>query len=197
MARRSYRMEKRAEAAEETRRRIVEACFALHARQGIAATTMSQIAETAGVSIGTVYHHFPSYDDAIAACGAFTEALVPLPKPEVLDGCDDSAARLAALATAIFSFYERLQCYARIRAERDRYEPVARFVTREVENRRALTRAALKPCGANERTVKLTAALLDVAVYDELREAGFSTTAAALSVAATLTAGLEARQGAA
>mgnify|MGYP000291899551 CR=1 FL=1 len=196
MGRRNYRMDKRAEAAEETRRRIVEACFALHSRQGIATTTMSQIAEAAGVSIGTVYHHFPSYDDAVTACGEFTAALAPLPGPEALADDEDLAGRLAALAGAVFGFYDSLPFYARVRGEKDRFEPVARFVDREVANRRALTRIALNPFGASERTVKLIAAMLDVAVYEELREAGFSAAAATRAVAGTLAAAVEARQSA-
>lgn len=46
--------------------------MALHRDRGIAATTMKDIAERADVGIGTVYHHFPSYEDAIRACGART-----------------------------------------------------------------------------------------------------------------------------
>jgi len=68
MGRRSYRLKQRAESAEETRRRLVEATFALHGEQGIAATTMKQIAERAGVGVGTVYHHFPTIEDTVAAC---------------------------------------------------------------------------------------------------------------------------------
>ena len=50
MARRIYTQSKRGDAAETTRRRIVEATFDLHAEQGIAATTMKQIAARAGVA---------------------------------------------------------------------------------------------------------------------------------------------------
>ncbi|HEY0437700.1 MAG TPA: helix-turn-helix domain-containing protein, partial [Phenylobacterium sp.] len=64
---RTYRQSKRGDTAEETRRRIVDACFELHREQGMVATTMKQIAERAGVSVGSVYHHFPTYDDAIRA----------------------------------------------------------------------------------------------------------------------------------
>jgi AcrR family transcriptional regulator len=184
-------MDKRAQAADETRRRIVEACFELHARQGIAATTMTQVAEVAGVGIGTVYHYFPSYEDAVTACGAFTAATVPLPTSEALAGSDELGERLEALAAAVFDFYDRLEPFVRIRAERDRFEPVHRFVEHEESNRRALTRAALEPFGADEATVQLVAALLDAAVYDELRRAGYSPGTAARSVAITLTAGLE------
>ena len=60
MSPRRYRLERRAETAGETRRRLVDATFALHVEQGISATTMTDIAARAGVSVGTVYHHFPT-----------------------------------------------------------------------------------------------------------------------------------------
>ena len=41
MSPRRYRLERRAETAAETRRRLVEATFALHAERGISATTMT------------------------------------------------------------------------------------------------------------------------------------------------------------
>ena len=53
MPHRQYRQSRRAESTEETRRRIVEATYALHAEQGMAATSMKQIAARADVSVGT------------------------------------------------------------------------------------------------------------------------------------------------
>ena len=70
MKRRTYQLGRRAESAEETRRRLVQATFELHGEQGIAATSMKQIADRAGVGIGTVYHHFPTLDETVMACGA-------------------------------------------------------------------------------------------------------------------------------
>jgi AcrR family transcriptional regulator len=58
MTPRPYRLGRRAESAEETLRRIVRATYTLHCEQGVAATTMKQIARRADVSVGTVYHHF-------------------------------------------------------------------------------------------------------------------------------------------
>ena len=80
---RKYNLGRRGEAAEETRRRIVDATFALHSEQGVAATTMKDIAERADVSVGTVYHHFPTYDDAIQACGEHAIAFAPPPGPDL------------------------------------------------------------------------------------------------------------------
>ena len=62
-------MTRRASAAAQTRRRIVEATRELHIEQGIAATSWDDIAARAGVGVGTVYRHFPSLDELIPACG--------------------------------------------------------------------------------------------------------------------------------
>ena len=72
MSPRRYVMENRARTAEDTRRRIVEATYALHQERAIGDTTMKDIAERADVGLGTVYHHFPTYNDAVRACGAHT-----------------------------------------------------------------------------------------------------------------------------
>ena len=63
---RKYDLGRRAAAAEQTRRRIVDATVALHAEQGIVATTYKDIAQRADVGVGTVYNHFPTVDDAKA-----------------------------------------------------------------------------------------------------------------------------------
>jgi len=64
---RKYHQEKRSATAEETRQRIVDATVALHAEKGIVATSVKDIAARADVGVGTVYHHFPTYDDVVRA----------------------------------------------------------------------------------------------------------------------------------
>ena len=76
---RTYQLGRRAESAEETRRRLVQATFELHSEQGIAATSMKQIADRAGVGVGTVYHHFATLDDTVMACGQMVMATYPPP----------------------------------------------------------------------------------------------------------------------
>src|SRR5689334_7225769 len=101
---RGYRQSRRGTSAEETRERIVRACFDLHAEQGIAATSMKQIAARAGVSVGSVYHHFPTYEDAILACGAHAFGLAPPPGPAIFEGAATRPERVARLAQALFHF---------------------------------------------------------------------------------------------
>jgi AcrR family transcriptional regulator len=188
MSPRPYRPGRRAESAEETRRRIVEATFALHEEQGIAATSMKQIAARAGVSVGTVYHHFPTYEEAVDACGAHAAALVPAPTEEVLAGSKGAEARLGRLVSAWFDYYERLPLFAELRHARLKLTPILRFVAEADANRRDLIGLALG--GAGARAADLAMALTDPAVHASLRRDGWSCAEAADAVARTILAAL-------
>ena len=67
MSQRPYRSIVRKDAQAETLRRIVTATVALHAEKGVLGTAHAEIAQRAGVSIPTVYKHFPTRADQ-AAC---------------------------------------------------------------------------------------------------------------------------------
>ena len=153
MSPRRYRLERRAETAAETRRRLVDATFALHVEQGISATTMTDIAGRAGVSVGTVYHHFPTYQDAVAACTGHVDESLPLPTADIFTGVTSMHARVRRLVQEIFRFYQRLPAYERVRCERWGMPPLEAYAAREEDNRLALTREALRPfrIGARRR----------------------------------------------
>ena len=53
-------MQKRAEARDQVRERIVEATMRLHDEKGVVPTTFAEIAERAGVGPATVSRHFPT-----------------------------------------------------------------------------------------------------------------------------------------
>ncbi len=72
-------MTKRAEQVDETRRRIVSATVDLHGTVGPANTTVSAIAEAAGVTRVTVYRHFPNEDALFAACTSHWAAQQRMP----------------------------------------------------------------------------------------------------------------------
>ncbi len=107
MDRRSYRLGKRAESVEQTRARIVEATMALHEQLGPAGTTISAIAERAGVQRLTVYRHFADENALFAACTGTWLGLHP--PPTVADWSDerDPAARTRAALLAVFGYYRR------------------------------------------------------------------------------------------
>ncbi len=49
----------REEKSERSRRQVLDAALRLFSHQGFRATTVREISESAGVSTGNVYHHFP------------------------------------------------------------------------------------------------------------------------------------------
>ena len=55
------------DAKNDTRNRILEAAFRLFFRQGFSRVSMDAIADLAGVTKRTVYYHFDSKDDIVAA----------------------------------------------------------------------------------------------------------------------------------
>lgn len=171
--RRPYQLGRRAESAEETRRRIVQATFELHGEQGIAATTMKHIAERAGVSVGTVYHHFPTLDQTIMACGEFTLATFPMPTEAVFEGAATMRERCFRLARTLFEHRSQLD-FDVVRADRNKVALVKEFVAQEEEHRIELTRAALAPFAVDRDLIRVIAVLLDIAVYRGLRAAGLS-----------------------
>jgi AcrR family transcriptional regulator len=103
---RAYTQIRRAEQKAATRRRIVEAAVDLHSTVGPALTTISMIAERAGVQRHTLYAHFPDAQSLFTACSGLTLERDPLPEPEAwrtLKG----AERLRTGLAAIYDWYER------------------------------------------------------------------------------------------
>ena len=190
--RRPYRLGRRAESTGETRQRIVEATFQLHSERGIADTSMKDIAGRAGVSVGTVYHHFPKYADAIVACGAYTAEHAPAPTAALFEGAASRQERIERLARAMFSHYERVPALESVRRDRHLARELDDFARAEDCNRRALAARAVGRGG----DAALVAAFLDIDVYRSLRREGFGTAIAAGRVAALLNAALDAVTGA-
>lgn len=182
LKRRSYQLKRRAESAEETRRRIVQATAELHSEQGIAATTMKQIAERAGVGIGTVYHHFPTLDDTIMACGQMVMATYPPPTEAIFAGAPTMKERLLRLARALFDYYDNV-AFDLVRADESRLPIVRTFVVEELHHRIELTRAALAPFAIDRDLIRTSAALLDVRVCRSLQQMGLTLDQAAKTTA--------------
>lgn len=106
---RRYTLKKRAESQEETRRRITEAVYELHATVGPAETTISEVAERAGVQRLTVYRHFPDEAALIRACSAHFATVNPYPDPTAWVGVADPEARLREALGALYTYYRRTE----------------------------------------------------------------------------------------
>jgi AcrR family transcriptional regulator len=102
---RKYELKQRAESLAATRERIVEATVQLHDSLGPARTTISAIAERAGVQRLTVYRHFPDERSLFEACSGHWAAQNPAPDPSSWAEVDDPEARLRIALTEIYGFY--------------------------------------------------------------------------------------------
>jgi AcrR family transcriptional regulator len=109
MATRTYQKKRRAEREAETRQRIVEAIVALHREMGPARTTISAIAERAGVERLTVYRHFADETAMFQACSAHFATEVPGPDPAVWTDVAEPAERLRAALLAFYDYYRRAE----------------------------------------------------------------------------------------
>ena len=81
---RPYRMERRRELVDRTRQRITEAAVRLHTSVGPSETSISAVADAAGVTRLTLYRHFPSKDELFVACMSHWRGLHPPPDLDAL-----------------------------------------------------------------------------------------------------------------
>lgn len=103
---RRYRKRRRAELEDQTRLRITEAAVELHGSVGPARTTMSAVAERAGVQRATLYRHFPDESALFGACSAHWLAKHPVPDMTEWEAIESPAERLRTALHAIYAWYE-------------------------------------------------------------------------------------------
>jgi AcrR family transcriptional regulator len=104
---RNYTLKKRAEQQEATRLKIVEAAIFLHGSVGPALTTISMVAERAGVQRHTVYAHFPDERSLIIACSGLALERDPLPVAHAWRPIENPNERLRTGIDAVYAWYER------------------------------------------------------------------------------------------
>ena len=106
---RMYKLGKRAAHQDETRRRIVEATVHLHETRGAANTSISAIADLAGVERLTVYRHFPDERSLFKACTSHYLNLNPPPDPAPWCDVTDAGERLRWGLKEIYSYHRRTE----------------------------------------------------------------------------------------
>jgi AcrR family transcriptional regulator len=106
---RKYEKKARAEAEVQTRRRITESAVELHGTLGPAQTTMSAVAERAGVRRSTLYRHFPDERALFGACSAHWAEENPPPDLSAWAAIADPDERLDAALSDLYAFYRRTE----------------------------------------------------------------------------------------
>ncbi len=166
------------------RERILEAVVALHEEVGPAATTISAIAERAGVQRLTVYRHFPDERSLIRGCSAHWSESHPPPDPAGWVGARSPRARLEAALLALYAWYaggrpmlERvLEDEAKVEALAEVMAPLHGYLA-EVES--GLAAGWGGGAGAQRRVRVATGHVLDFHCWRSLADRGLETGEAA------------------
>jgi AcrR family transcriptional regulator len=104
---RTYTLKHRAEQQAATRQRIIEAAVGLHGSVGPALTTITMVAERAGVQRHTLYAHFPDERSLYLACSGLTHERDPPPEAGTWRSIEDRHERLRTGLLAVYGWYER------------------------------------------------------------------------------------------
>lgn len=172
-------MHKRAASREDTRARIVRATMQVHDEKGIGPTTMSEIAQRAGVGLATVLRHFPTYGQLVQTCGmhVWQELRPPVPDAAaaVFAGLEGRSARLARLVEELDGFYARGALRLRIAGrDRETVPEVAAFFAAVEAGIAAYVAEALRPEDVPRETLATVTAIMGFPVWSALEEAGLS-----------------------
>lgn len=174
---RDYKMRKRAAARDQTRERILQATMQLHDEQGVAPTTMADIAKRAGVGQATVSRHFPSLSNLIQTCGmhVWVEMQPPVPDaaPAIFAGIEGTHERLVRLVEELDAFYGRGELRLRL-AGRDRelLPELNGFLTAVEAGVEALVREALVNAGEPDRAIQIAIMLMSFPVWSGFNRLG-------------------------
>ena len=106
---RRYEKKRRAELEAETRRRITESAMELHGTVGPSRTSISAVAERAGVRRSTVYRHFPDETALFTACSTHFAETNPLPDLASWESIGDPDERLRVALDELYGYYRRTE----------------------------------------------------------------------------------------
>lgn len=113
MAPRNYDNSLRKEMEADTIRRIVTATVELHAQKGALATTHADIADAAGVSVATVYKHFPSREALLPHCTGMVAEQAPRIDMQAILGTHDRKNATGRLVRALHGRYRFMHPWMR------------------------------------------------------------------------------------
>ncbi len=106
---RKYEKKRRAEGEAKTRQRITESAVELHGTLGPARTSMSAVAEHAGVRRSTLYRHFPDERALFGACSAHWGEANPPPDIGRWATIEDPDERLDVALAELYAYYRQTE----------------------------------------------------------------------------------------
>jgi AcrR family transcriptional regulator len=163
---RKYELKERAESVADTRRRITEAAVELHGSIGPAATTISAVAERAGVTRLTVYRHFPTVDELFGACSAMWLEEHAWPSPQSWAAIGDPGRRLHVALSELYAFLRKNHAMVG-NLQRD-IDALPQFSRERLQSRvSVMTEALIQGRGGRGTARKRTRAVLGHAVEFE------------------------------
>jgi AcrR family transcriptional regulator len=158
---RPYRKKRRAELEARTQLRITESAVALHGTLGPSRTSMSAIAEHAGVRRSTLYRHFPDEAAVFEACSAHWRAANPAPDLDAWAAIEDPDRRLRVALEELYAYFRRTEGMM-VNLYRD--EPLVPTVKASFSRFRAYLQAAQETLMAGRRPRKRVRAAIGHAV---------------------------------
>lgn len=121
---RAYTLGRRGEQQAQTRQRIVEAAVDLHGSVGPARTTLSMVAERAGVQRNTLYAHFPDERSLLLACSGLSLERAPPPDANAWRGLAVEERLRKGLSDVYGWFAGSAQLLACVLRDAEHYPPV-------------------------------------------------------------------------
>lgn len=106
---RKYQLKRRAERQDATHQRILDATIALQERVGVYGTTISAVAEQAGVERLTVYRHFPDETALLTAATTYYLKANLLPDPEPWRDIANPELRLRVGLTTAYAYHQQTE----------------------------------------------------------------------------------------
>jgi AcrR family transcriptional regulator len=163
---RKYEMKARAEGQRETRDRIAQAAAELHGEQGVAKTTVAEIARRAGVTRLTVYNHFADLSELIPACAAHYESLHPAPDLSSALAQEDPTDRVRGTLAELYGWYRETEpMYGKLFSDRASVPELDRFMEQNVDRMQAeLADNLASAFGGRGRRAQRTGALIRLAL---------------------------------
>jgi AcrR family transcriptional regulator len=107
MAPRTYTLGRRADSADATRQRILDATLELYRELGVPATTLKAVAQRADVSRGTILHHYGSAEGLLGAVLDRVLESLDLPDPQSIERLTDPDARVREFVNELIDFQNR------------------------------------------------------------------------------------------